>query len=48
MVNVQELRLAKFQPAENAKNHKNFRVSKCVRMADFALLESPKLISHKI
>ena len=26
----------------------NFRASKCVKMADFALLESPKLISRKI
>ena len=25
-----------------------FRASKCVKTADFALLESPKLISHKI
>ena len=40
----------KFQPSENAKIHKKsqFRTSKCVEMTYFALLESQKLISHKI
>ena len=39
-----------FQPSESAKIHKKskFRASKCVEMADFALLESLKLISRKI
>ena len=40
----------KFQPSKSAKNSNNskFTASKCVKMADFALLESPKLISRKI
>ena len=37
-------------PSKSAKIHEKskFRAPKCVEMADFALLESPKLISHKI
>ena len=39
-----------FQPSKNAKIHKDskFRTSKFAKMAHFALLESPKLISRKI
>ena len=42
--------LCKFLPSENAKNHEKlkFKASKFVKMADFALLESPILISRKI
>ena len=39
----------KFQPLQRAKIHKNqILASKCVEMADFALLESAKLISRKL
>ena len=40
----------KFQPPKSAKFHKNekFRASKCVKIVDFELLESSKLISRKI
>jgi len=40
----------KFQPSKSAKIHKKskFRASKFVKKADFALQESPKLISRKI
>jgi len=40
----------KFQASKSIKNHKKskFRASKFVKTADFALLESPKLISRKI
>ena len=39
-----------FQSSKRAKHHKKvkFRASKCVKVADFALLESTKLISRKI
>ena len=40
----------RFEPLKNGKIHKKskFRASKCVKMSDLALLESPKLISRKI
>ena len=39
-----------FQPSKSEEIHKKskFRASKCVKTADFALLESLKLISRKI
>ena len=38
------------QPFESTKIHRKlwFRALKCVKMADFAFIESPKLISRKI
>ena len=39
-----------FQPSKSAKMSKsqNSEPRKCVKMADFALLESPKLISRNL
>ena len=44
------LKFGQFQPLKSAKIHKEskFRASKCVGIADFALLEYTKLISRKI
>ena len=46
-LNSVDLIISAYKKCKNSSKSK-FRASKCVKMADFALLESPKLTSRKV